>query len=160
MKKSIKKILLGLSCLFFLFFTACTSIKTRTEYVNEYVVNSKMIDIIILRSSTDRLIVSIVNNTSNVIEIDWNSSSLSNSSLFMDGQKYSNAGKMVPSTPIPPKGEIIKDISRAQDVWFSEYSGWNIKELDYPAEIIIKANSNNKSEYEVVKIYRYIIPLE
>ena len=154
-----KKILLGLSCFSFLILTGCTSTtpKYKTEYTTKVTKDSKFVDVQV--SDNYRGInVSIENLTNDVVEVDWNSSSVGGSSLFFSGQKYIDAGKPVPSTAIPPKGKIQKEIYRADGVSYS--SGWSRASIKYPTTLVLKVINNEKSEYEVIELDELKIPLQ
>lgn len=143
-----KKILLGLTCFSFLILTGCTS--TTTKYTSKITKDSKSVDVQV-KASYDKINVSIENLTNDVIEVDWNSSNIGSSSLFFGGQKYIDAGKPVPSTAIPPKGKIEKDISRADQVTLYSW-GWSTGSIKYPTTLVLKVIKNEKPEYEVIKL--------
>lgn len=145
-----KRILLGLSCFSFFILTGCSSgPRYKTEYSANVTKDSKLIDVK-ADSDYNSATLFIKNLTDDVIEVDWNSSSIGGSSLFFSGQKFVDAGKQVPSTAIPPKGTINKTIYKADEIYYS--NGWRIEALKYPTSIVLKILNNGKSEYEVINL--------
>lgn len=101
------------------------------------------------------------NKTEEVLEIDWNSSSLDGSNLFLDGQKYIDAGKMIPNQAIAPFASIQRSVYKANSVYYSSYyKSWQIDgDVNYPSKIVIKIINGNKSNFIVFDLNNKKIPL-
>ena len=64
--------------------------------------------------------IRIVNNTSSVAKIKWDSSSINGSTVFVDGMRYEDHGRVPPLSVIAPNEGIIKDVSSSKQL-YSEY---------------------------------------
>jgi hypothetical protein len=75
--------------------------------------------------------VNIKNNAETNIKINWNNSSISDAMgthrLFLDGQKYIDAGNDIPSLVIPPNGSVVKVVYSADSPRFNHY--WSLRPM-------------------------------
>lgn len=140
----------------------CTSIPThKEEFTATKIKDSNWININI-ESAYKGISVSLENKVEDVIEIDWNSSSLDGSNLFMDGQKYIDAGKQVPIQVIAPYSTIRRSLYKANTVYFSsgKYGGWNLSDANYPSKLVIKAINGKKSQFIIYDLNKKMIPIK
>lgn len=153
-----KKLLIILFCFICFILSGCSnSSKYETKFTYKVIKDSNFISII-AEDTKNGINICIMNSTNDVIEIDWNSSNLGGSSIFMSGQKYADAGSILPSTVIPPYGYTTKFLTRANGVYFSEFWGeWKIKDIEYPTTLILKIICNGKIEFEVIELNIYKI---
>lgn len=99
------------------------------------------------------------NHTASVIELDWNSSNIGGSNLFLSGQKYIDAGKQVPNLVVSPDSVLEKDLYPSNAVGYYEStryfippSNWQIGYTNFPSELVLKVIKNNESKYIIVKL--------
>lgn len=82
----------------------------------------------LLGSGFEGFRLSIDNQSDNLIRISWERSSIITGSdsapLFIEGQKYSDAGKPAPDMAIPSKTLIRKEIFSSTQPQFLTGSGW------------------------------------
>ena len=96
------------------------------------------------------------NKTKDIIEIDWNGSSINGSPVFLDGQKYIDAGKQISSTILAPESYVRRAIYQTNKVSLS-FLHWKIGYLNYPVEIILKIVVNNKAEFMILKLEKWAV---
>ena len=155
-----KRFLFSLLVLGVLLIGGCTNIpKYQYDYSYTVVKDNKNYNVDVVNYNERGVLVSVKNNTDDVIEIDWNGSNISGSNIFMGGQKYIDAGKPIPSTVIAPQGTVQKELYRADSVSYSSY-GWSVGYMGYPVELILKVIVNGKAEFEVIRLNREVIMLD
>ncbi len=149
-----KKTLYLLSIVLTLLFTGCSnSPKTIKEFESKIIKTSSYANVEV-KERYQGIILTLENKTDDVIEVDWNSSNLNGSNLFLEGQKYIDAGRAVPATVIAPYSKITKNVFSADNVYYSsgKYGGWHQSEQQYPAKLVLKLTKNNKAEFIVVDL--------
>jgi hypothetical protein len=88
--------------------------------------------------------LTIKNNTEKIIYIVWELSSISylgkSKTLFIDGQKYSNAEEPMSPTVIAANNEIQKRVYSSEQPYFmsmGSYSSWVTKAIDAPVFTLV-----------------------
>lgn len=98
----------------------------------------------------------IENLTSEVLEIDWNSSSLDGDSIIISGQLYSQVNTLLPKTVIAPYSKTTKSINKVSNIdnfWIENGE----KKLELPAKLVLHVTVKNKSEYVILNLVEKII---
>lgn len=105
--------------------------------------------------------VNLKNNTSKVVKIDWDNSSISygynNSSypFFMVGQKYADAGKSVPATIISGNSSELKSVFSSGQVRYvsGRYGGWTMDKISFNSvKMTIHITSGDIEQYAIINI--------
>ncbi|WP_330111936.1 hypothetical protein VSU16_04585 [Cetobacterium somerae] len=92
------------------------------------------------------------NETGDVVEIVWKDSSLNNSRVFINGQKYLEASTPMSNTIMAPFSTVDVAISQADQVHYVSGYGWDINNLKYPSNLVLKIKQNSKEEYSIFNI--------
>lgn len=101
--------------------------------------------------------VNIKNNTTANIKINWNNSSISDSvgthRVFLEGQRYMDAGGDIPPLVIPPNGNFAKGVYSADSPSFNRY--WSLRPMigqDFTLVICIEDESQENYVNIEIKI--------
>ncbi len=155
-----KKILFLFSTLIMLVLTGCSATPVRTEMLSK-TENIIKVDVVqVKRTAVSPLDggvqLAIENLTGDVLEIDWNSSSLDGDSIITDGQYFSNKNTMRPSTVLAPYSKATKRINKVSNIDYS-FGVWAEVGLDLPAKLVLHVKYNkDKEEYVIINLIEKI----
>lgn len=143
MKKWILLLLASLSMIF----AGCTTLKLDVKSVKTS--EAKLVKIEEVIPTINSIIVTISNNSDEVVEVVWDRSKINGASPFLKG-KYIDAGKSQTNDIIAPKDKSTFTIYSSDDVGYA--GGWYIDYLDYPAKLILCIKKGNSEEFIISEI--------
>lgn len=143
-------------CLILLGITGCTQMSKR-EPIVEVTKESKLATFKVTDLGSSTVYGTIKNETNDVIEIVWRDSSLNNSRVFINGQKYSEASTPMSNMVMAPFSTADVGISQADKVDYISGYGWKIYNLEYPSNLVLKIKQNSKEEYSIFNIDAKVI---
>jgi PBP1b-binding outer membrane lipoprotein LpoB len=102
--------------------------------------------------------LSIENLTNEVVEIDWNSSSLDGDSIVTDGQLFSQLNTMKPKTVIAPYSKAVKVVNKTSNIVIGgPYTASGQYTLELPAKLVLHITYNgNKEDYVIIDLIEKI----
>lgn len=140
---------------FFLFiFFILLTIKLIAKTIVPIVTNqgtSKLASVEVLALDARLIELKIINTTDDVIEIDWNGSSIDGEKLLVRGlTRYEEPNGDVSNSVIAPYDEIKKKVcSVSQIYWDWDYK---LNRITVPAKIVIKLKNSSKNEYLIFTV--------
>lgn len=100
--------------------------------------------------------LSIENLTNEVLEIDWNSSSLDGDSIVTGDQLVSQLNTMKPSTILAPYSKTTKRINKVSNIDYS-FGVWAELGLELPAKLVLHIKYNKtKEDYVIIELIEKI----
>jgi len=101
------------------------------------------------------LVIRINNNTSGIIRISWEKSSVNyagnSGGVFLDGMKYIDSGKAPPVTVIAPNSSVAKTVFSSLQPYFYS-SSWQMKPMKTPVQILLCIEAEGKEFYYDIRL--------
>lgn len=151
-----KRLFYVILTLFLFLLGGCSNIPVRIELLTN---NKKLVKIEVIQEKSgllDNGIGLIIENLTNeVLEIDWNSSSLDGDSVIISGQLYSQRNTLLPKTVLAPHSKTTKSInkiSNIDDFWVEGEE----KALELPAKLVLHVTVKDKEEYVILNLIEKI----
>lgn len=139
-----------------LFISGCSGTPIRTEYLTN---NKNLVKIEVVQDKVgifDTGVSLIIENMTNeVLEIDWNSSSLDGDSIIISGQLFNQRNTLLPKTVLAPYSKAVKSINKTtniDDFWGEAEE----KALKLPAKLVLHIAIRDKEEYMIINLIEKI----
>ena len=127
----------------------CSSVPVRTELLSQ---TDKIVKIEVMQDFLEcGVTLSIENLTDEVLEIDWNSSSLDGDSVIISGQLYNQRNTLLPKTVLAPYSKTLKSINKTSNInnfWVENGE----KDLEFPAKLVLHISVKNKEGYVIMNL--------
>lgn len=134
----------------------CSNTPIRTELLTN---NKNLVKIEVVQEKSgllDKGIGLIIENLTNeVLEIDWNSSSLDGDSVIISGQLYSQRNTLLPKTVLAPHSKTTKSINKTSNIDDFWVEGGE-KALELPAKLVLHVTVKDKEEYVILNLIEKI----
>lgn len=111
---------------------------------------NELVDVTIIKAGATGIRLKVENKSEDYVEIVWDSSSIGSSKVFIAGQKFTDAGKPVPNSIIPPHTAVESNIWPADEIYY--YRGWEHDEMSYPTKLIIKFKQDQEEVSTVLEV--------
>lgn len=144
-----KKIYILILGIVLMILCGCSSTTIRTELLSE---TDKIVKIQVQQEYLENGVTLVIENLTNeVLEIDWNSSSLDGDSVMISGQLYSQINTLLPKTVLAPYSKTIKSINKTSN--FDNFWVENgEKDLKLPAKLVLHVSVKDKKEYVIMNL--------
>lgn len=148
-----KKIYILVLSIILMILCGCSSTLIKTELLSK---ENKIVKIDVQQEYLEKGVTLIIGNLTNeVLEIDWNSSSLDGDSIIISGQLYNQRNTLLPKTVLAPYSQTVKSINKTSnidDFWVENGE----KELKLPAKLVLHVTVKDKKEYVIINLVEKI----
>lgn len=106
--------------------------------------------VVVTKTELKHITLEIQNTSNDILEVVWKESSINNSAPFITGQKYADSTAPMPNAILAPTSDLTVEIYPSNSIYHDQY--WNIKDLKYPANVVLKLKQGTKEEFVVIKV--------
>lgn len=156
-----KKIVMFLLGLVLMIFSGCAGTPVRMETLSKTEKIIKIDNVVqVKRGPTSPFDAgvqfTIENLTGEVLEIDWNSSSLDGDTIITDGQYFHQKNSVKLNTVLAPYSKTTKRINKTSNIDYS-FGVWAELGLELPAKLVLRIKYNKTQEdYVIVNLIEKI----
>ncbi len=148
-----KKIYIFALSIILVILCGCSSSHIKTELLSK---TNEIVKIEVQQEYLESGVTLIIKNLTNeVLEIDWNSSSLDGDSIIISGQLYSQRNTLLPKTVLAPYSQTVKSINKTSnidDFWVENGE----KDIKLPAILVLHVTIKDREEYVIMNLIRKI----
>lgn len=151
-----KKLMILLLGVILMVLSGCSATPVRTEVLSKTEQIVKVDIVQVKRTAVSPLDggiqLAIENLTGDVLEIDWNYSSLDGDTIITDGQYFSQKNTIRPSTILAPYSKTTKRINKVSNIDYS-FGVWAEIGLELPAKLVLHIKYNKtKEDYVIINL--------